>query len=351
MSVDSGTSERIDAVFAEMSAPQHPGAALLVADGGEIVYQRGYGLADIETQQPIQSDTSFYLASLSKQFTAMAIMLLAEQGKLRYEDRLVTYFPQFPQWAAGITVRYLLQHTSGMPEYFPLFTPHSDGTPVREFTHDITNISNHTVLDRVIREAAPDFPVGERYAYCNTGYVLLALIVNAVSGQSFGDFLKANVFDPLGMKHTLVYTAARPIIHKLAQGYIREEDHFERWDYPLLTAGDGGMFSTLDDLFRWDRALNTERLVSKPTLAQAFTSGTTNDGTSIGYGFGWMTQVFAGMRHVAHGGSLVAYNNYMIRFLDSPRTIIVLTNHQYMPGPRVRAHEVAEIVFGYRPTA
>ena len=233
---------QIDAVFADMSAPQHPGGALLVIDHDEIVYQRGYGLADLETQQPITSDTSFYLASLSKQFTAMAIMLLAEQQKLSYDDHLVTYFPQFPPWAADITLRHLLYHTSGLPEYFSLFTAHSDGTPVREFTRDITSISNNTVLHRVIREAAPVFPAGERYAYCNTGYILLALVVQAVSGEPFSAFLKSHIFDPLGMAHTLVYNAARPAIHKLAQGYIREEDRFERWYYPLLTMGDGGLF-------------------------------------------------------------------------------------------------------------
>ena len=351
MSVDTATSARVDAVFAEMSAPQHPGAALLVIDHDEIVYSKGYGLADLETSQPITSDTSFYLASLSKQFTAMAILLLAERGALSYEDRLRTYFPQFPSWADAITLRHLLNHTSGLPEYFPLFTAHSDGTPVREFTRDITGITNQAVLHRVIRESGLDFPTGERYAYCNTGYVLLALIVEAISGQPFADFLKDRIFDPLGMTHTLVYTAERPTIYRLAQGYIREADRFQRWDYPLLTSGDGGLFSTINDLFLWDQALKSERLVSKLSFRQVLTSGTTNDGTPIGYGFGWMTTVFEGKRHVAHGGSLVAYNNYIIRFLDSARTIIVLTNHQYMPGPRVRAHQVAEIVFGYTPSA
>ena len=340
------TLQQIDAVFAEMSAPQHPGAALLVVDRDQIVYQHGYGLADIENNRPITADTSFYLASLSKQFTAMAITMLAERHQLRYDDPLLAYFPQFPHWASGITLRHLLHHMSGLPEYFPLFTSHSEGKPVREFTRDITGITNQAVLERVIQAAGLDFPVGEQYRYCNTGYILLALIVEAVSGQSFADFLKANIFDPLGMTRTLVYDPSHPAVHKLAQGYTREEDRFERWDYPLLTAGDGGLFSTLNDLFLWDQALNTERLVPKLSLRQISTSGTLNNGTPVGYGFGWMTNVFEGKRHVAHGGSLVAYNNYIIRFLDTQRTIIVLTNHQYVPGPRIRAHQVADIVFG-----
>lgn len=349
---------RIDAVFADMDVPQHPGAALLVVDHDEIVCRKCYGLADLETQQPITTDTSFYLASLSKQFTAMAIMLLAEQRRLSFDDRLLAYLPRFPSWGAEITLRHLLHHTSGLPTYFPLFSP--DSSTVAKFNRDLNGVTNEAVLERVMEAAGPDFPAGTQYAYCNTGYVLLAMIVAMVSGQSFAGFLKANVFDPLGMKHTVVYDASRPALYKLAQGYWEEYDRFERWDYPLLTAGDGGLFSTLDDLFLWDQALNSERLVPKAALERAFTSGTTNDGTSVDYGFGWFTNVLphlsaaergqllilgdAGLRYVAHGGSLI-YHNYVVRSLDTQRTIIVLTNQPCDPGPRVRAHHVAETLF------
>jgi CubicO group peptidase (beta-lactamase class C family) len=192
------------------------------------------------------------------------------------------------------------------------------------------------------------------------GYVLLAMIVTIVSGQSFADFLKARIFDPLGMKHTVADDASRLARHKLAHGYWKKKDQFKRWDYPMLTTGDGDLFSTLDDLFLWDQALNTEQLVSKAELAQAFTSGTTNDGTSVGYGFGWCTNVFpyfdedtentnscshlAVLRHVAHGDGGVADNNYMIRLLDTLRTIIVLTNHLGVPGPRIRSRESSSVI-------
>ena len=356
-----------------MDMPQHPGAALLVIDHDEIVYRKCYGLADLETQRPIMPDSSFYLASIAKPFTAMAIMLLAEQRKLSFEDRLPAYFPEFPSWGAEISLRHLLHHTSGLPGYFHLFASGSSGDPIAAFTRDLNGVTNEAVLERVMDAAGLDFPAGARHAYCNTNYVLLAMIAAIASGQSFADFLKTNVFDPLGMKHTLVYDASCPALHELAHGYWEEKGQFERWDYPLLTAGDGGLFSTLDDLFLWDQALNTERLVPKAALERAFSSGTTNDGTPVGYGFGWITNVFpylsaaerekllalgeTGLRHVAHGGSLVAYYNYIIRFLDSRRTIIVLTNrgpiapaselrrHPGIPGPRVRAHQVAEILF------
>ncbi|NTF86376.1 beta-lactamase family protein [Agrobacterium rhizogenes] len=351
---------KIDAVFADMDVPQHPGAALLVIDHDEITYSKCYGLADLETQRPITTDTSFYLGSISKQFTTMAIMLLAEDGRLNYEDCLPAYFPQLPLWSAEISIRHLLHHTAGLPGYMEFF---SSNARIPEWTRDVTGVTNEAVLERTIGLAGLEFPVGTQYAYSGVGYTLLAMIVAIVSGQSFAEFLQAKVFDPLGMKHTVVYDASRPTHHKLAHGYWKDEGQFQRWDYPLLTAGDGGLFSTLDDLFLWDQALNTECLVPKAVLEQAFTSGATNDGAPVGYGFGWITNVLpycnasereqllalggTDLRHVAHGGSCVAYNNYIIRLLDTQRTIIVLTNHMGVPGPRIRAHKVVEILFGY----
>jgi CubicO group peptidase (beta-lactamase class C family) len=333
MDMSSAIAEQVDPVFADIDLRQHPGAALLVVDHDEIVCRKCYGLADLETQRPITADSSFYLGSIAKQFTALAIMLLAEQRKLNYEDRLQAYFRQIPAWGAEISLRHLLHHTSGLPDY------------LNPIARDLNGATNEAVLERVMDAAGLDFPAGAQHAYCNTNYVLLAMIAAIVSGQPFADFLKANVFDPLGMKHTVVYDADHPALHKLVHSYFGEKGQFQRWDYPLLTSGDGGMFSTLDDLFLWDQALNTERLVPKAVLERAFTSGTTNDSTPIGYGFGWMTNVFPGLRHVAHGGSLCAYNNYIIRFLDTRRTIVLLTNYRAVPGPRIRAHQVAEILF------
>jgi CubicO group peptidase (beta-lactamase class C family) len=233
-------------------------------------------------------------------------------------------------------VRHLLHHTSGLPGYVHFFSS-SAGIP--EWTREINGVTNEAVLERAMELAGPEFPVGTQYGYSGMGYVLLAMIVAIASGQSFGDFLKARVFDPLGMKHTVAYDQSRPARHKLAHGYWKEKDQFERWDYPMQTLGDGGLFSTLNDLFLWDQALNTERLVPKAALEQAFTSGTTNDGTPIDYGFGWYTNVSsflsaaeskqllalgADLRYVAHGGAC---------------------NHGGLTSPRVRAHQVAEILF------
>jgi CubicO group peptidase (beta-lactamase class C family) len=334
--------ERVDAVFADLDLPRHPGAALLVIDHDEIAYRKCYGTADLETGRSITAESSFYLASISKQFTAMAVMLLAEQGKLRFDDRMAAYLPRFPSWGGDITLRHMLHHTSGLPGYH-LFIPELHG------------VTNEDVLERVMDLDRPEFPAGTKFAYNDTAYTLLATVVTIVSGRPFADFLKARIFDPLGMKHTVAYDASRPARHALVPGYLKQGGEFMRWEYPLLTVGDGGIFSTLDDLFLWDQALNTERLVPTAALERAFATGTTNDGTPLGYGFGWYANSCPGRRHVAHGGSLGAYNNYIIRYLDTQRTIIVLTNlgpiePVYRPpglrGPRPRAHQVAEILFG-----
>jgi CubicO group peptidase (beta-lactamase class C family) len=249
-------------------------------------------------------------------------------------------------WGDAIRIHHVLHHTAGLPDYFALLTPHHADDTTPQFTSDVGGITNADVLRLLGRRAALVFPVGESYAYSNTGYVLLALLVEALSGRSFATFMQQRIFAPLGMQHTLVYDAARPIVHRLAHGYLQQNGQYHEWQYPLLTVGDGGMFSTLEDLVSWESALTTEQLVTTTSLERAFTPGKRNDGHSVDYGFGWMTNVYAGLRHVAHGGSLGAYNNYIIRFLDQPLTIVVLCNHRCVPGPRIRAHRIAEIYLG-----
>jgi CubicO group peptidase (beta-lactamase class C family) len=154
---------------------------------------------------------------------------------------LPAFFPQFPSWGAEISVRHLLHHTSGLPGYVQLFSS-SAGIP--EWTREINGVTNEAVLEGGMRLTGPEFLVGTQYAYSGMGYVLLAMIVAIVSGQSIADFLKAKIFDPLGMKHTVAYDQSRPTRHQLAHGCLQEKDRFYRWDYPMLTVGDGGLFST-----------------------------------------------------------------------------------------------------------
>jgi len=349
MELDTAIAGKVDTVFADMDKPRNPGAALLVVEGGRRIVTRCYGCADLATGRPITADSSFYLASVSKQFTAMAILLLAAQEKLGLDDHLRNYFPQFPAWGDTITLRHLIHQTSGLPDYFGLFLPDKSAPPsvvAGDMVEHMGGLTNAEVLDRTMHVPHPDFPAGSQHAYSNTNYTLLSMIVGLVCGLSFPAFMKAAIFDPLGMANTLVYDASHPSLHNIAHGYVEQAGGFRRWDYPLLTTGDGGMFSTLDDLFLWDQALNNDRLVPHRVLQQFFADGATDDGRSTGYGFGWMTNIFGTARHVAHGGSLGPYNTCMVRYLDMQRTIVLLTNRIGVPGPRVRVQQVADILFG-----
>ena len=327
--------QQIDDMFASTREGRHPGAAVLVVDHGQIVHRQGYGLADLEEGRPIGGDTSFYLCSLSKAFTAMAVMLLAEAGALAYDDPAARWLTALPARCQAITIRQLLHHTSGLPDYFQLSK--------RPDLAELTGFTNADVLRWVCDREALDAAPGERRQYSNAGYVLLATVVARVSGQPFHCFLRDRVFAPLDMRDTLVYDESMPTVPRLAPGYFPSDDgQYRRWDYNLRTAGGGGIFSTLDDLYRWDQALSTERLVTTATLRAAYTPGRLSDGTTFGYGFGWELSWFRGHRQLAHTGGLAAYHARFLRFPADRLTVLVLANTD-----RVDAVKSAEQVAGW----
>jgi CubicO group peptidase (beta-lactamase class C family) len=312
----------IDDLFAFTREGRHPGAAVMVIHDGAVEHRRGYGLADLEAGTPIGGDTAFYLGSLAKAFTAMAVMLLAETGKVQYDQPVRRVVPELPAFMGPITVRHLLQHTGGLPDYFRLSK--------RRDLAELTGYTNGDVLAWVCRLEGLDYAPGERRQYSNAGYVLLAILVARAAGQPFARFLQERIFTPLGMRRTLVYDETEPDVSPLAHGYFGgtspDDPTYQRWDYNLRTAGGGGIFSTIDDLYHWDQALFTERLVSSATLAQAWTPGHLNDGSTFGYGFGWEIGSIRGRRRLAHSGSLAAYHARLLRFPDDRWTVIVLAN-------------------------
>jgi CubicO group peptidase (beta-lactamase class C family) len=323
----------IDDLFAFTREGRHPGAAVMVIQDGEVQHRRGYGLADLEAGTPIGGETAFYLCSLAKAFTAMAVMLLAEGGQVRYDDGVRRFVPELPPYADQVTVRHLLYHTSGLPDYFQLST--------RPDLAELTGFTNADVLRWLGRLEALDFPPGERRRYSNAGYVLLATLVARAAGRPFHRFLQQRIFGPLGMARTLVYDEAGPVVPQLAPGYFGgtapDENAYRRWDYNLRTAGGGGIFSTIDDLYRWDQALYTERLVSAAALRDAWTPGRLNDGTAFGYGFGWEIGAYRGRRQLAHSGNLAAYHARYLRLPDARWSVILLAN-----ADRVNAVACAE---------
>ena len=323
----------IDDLFAFTREGRHPGAAVTVIHHGVVQHRQGYGLADLDAGTPISGDTAFYLCSLAKAFTAMAVMLLIEAGQLQYDEPLRRLIPELPPYADPINVRHLLQHTSGLPDYFQLSK--------RPDLAELTGFTNADLLRWLGRIEGLDFPPGERRQYSNAGYVLLAALVARASGQPFHRFLQERIFAPLGMQRTLVFDETGPVVPQMAPGYFggtaSDASDYQRWDYNLRTAGGGGIFSTIDDLYRWDQALYTECLVSAATLREAWTPGHLNNGDAFGYGFGWEVGNYRGRRLFAHSGNLAAYHARYVRFPDDGWSVIILANAE-----RVNAVACAE---------
>jgi len=308
---------RLDALFGKFAQPDAPGASVMVIHHGQPVFARGYGLADLETRVPCSTNTNFRLASVTKQFTAMAIMILAERKELSLDERLTDLFPEFPACGSGITVRQLLTHTSGLPDYEGLIPT---GTTLPVLDRD--------VLRLLLKQDKTSFPPGSRFRYSNSGYALLALIVETRSGQTFAGFLKANIFAPLGMTQTLAYEQGVSTVPHRAFGHSLKSNAWQRTDQSLTSSvlGDGGVYSSVADLLKWDAALYTTKLVSSEMLEHAFTSATPTDQPGRGYGFGWHICEYRGLKEIWHGGETIGFRARIARFPEKEFTVIILAN-------------------------
>lgn len=296
------------------------GLAVLVIQNGKAIHKQGYGFANVEDELSPDASTIFDLASVSKHFTATAIMMLAERGKLSYDDPLTRYFP-FPDYAKEITVRHLLHHTAGLKDYFELYDEDGDDTSRWGEGERPTSAD---IVAALAQEPEPAFAAGERFDYSNSGYVVLAEIASKASGKPFPRFMRDEVFKPLGMTRTYVNDGSRKRDDNQAQGY-EDDEPFE--STPLDDAyGDGAVQTTLDDLVRWNAALDANKLVSKATQEQAWESGTLNDGEETGYGFGWFVGGDEGNRWVNHEGSYGGFSTYYAKELDGGLAVLVLSN-------------------------
>ncbi|MBL0024277.1 MAG: serine hydrolase domain-containing protein [Saprospiraceae bacterium] len=283
---------------------------ILVSEKNKVIYKEAFGMANKEKEQPLTIQSSFYLCSVSKQFTAMAIMILKQKNKLSYDDKLSKYFVEFPSYANDVTIRHLMTHTSGIPDHYRLGA-YKKG------------LKNADVFSLLIKQDTLDFAPGSKYSYSNGGYVLLAMIVEKVSKQPFHIFMKENIFKPLGMKNTLVFDESKPEIKNRVIGYNASGNPD---DYELFTTGAGGVFSTVDDLFLWNQSLFTNKPISQKTLADAFKTTTLNDGSISNYGFGWVISDRNGKKIVRHSGSLVGFRTFIERNITDRYSWILLTN-------------------------
>jgi CubicO group peptidase (beta-lactamase class C family) len=317
----------IDGIFAPLSDSRSPGMAVLIRKDGRTVFQRGYGVRDLRTFAQIDARTNFRLASFTKQFTARAIMLLVADGKLRYSDRLTDIFPEFPAYGQAITVRHLLTHTSGLPDYEDLMGTRTD------------QIQDDEVLVLLERQRAPKFAAGTSWSYSNSGYVVLGLIAAKVSGEPFSEVLRHRIFAPLHMDRTVLYRKGVNTVADRAFGHSKVDGRFVEGDQSSTSAtqGDGGIYSNLEDLAKWDAAQSTYDL-REATMPVRLNDGSapkwplTPDednlapGKPVAYGFGWFLDPFEGRARMWHSGTTTGFRTVIERFTGERLTVIVLAN-------------------------
>jgi CubicO group peptidase (beta-lactamase class C family) len=310
--------------------PGGPGAAIAVIKGGELIHANGYGLANVEWEIPITPDTVFRLASVTKQFTATAIMMLAEQGKLSVDDPITRFLPQYPTSGHDITIHHLLNHTSGIFSYTN--APDFLKTARRDMT-----------LEELMAEYSRvpfDFRPGAKYSYNNSGYLLLGMIIEKASGMSYEDYIKNCIFAPLGMTQSY-YLHNEPIIPKRASGYEPAPDgSLRNATFLSMTQphAAGSLGSTVLDLAKWDKALRENTLIRAETLKQMYTPGKLDDGSTIDYGYGWGLGKYRDMYPVAqHSGGIFGFNAFIARFYEHGLTVIVLANVVGFPYEQITA--------------
>jgi CubicO group peptidase (beta-lactamase class C family) len=308
----SDQSSEINKLIAILYERSQFNGAILVARRGTILYRKAYGKANFQTGSDFTPETPSNIGSVTKQFTAMSIMILEERKKLTYDAPVSKYIPESSRSAhfSKITLRHLLTHTSGMPDYGDLGI-------------DDSGLDQQGLIAALLNKEGSFAAPGLKYRYSNPGYALLAIVVERVSGKHFGEFLEQEIFQPVGMSSTFLYDTPRRKTPQVALGY----DQFGGIDDggPTAIPGDGGIYSTVDDLFKWDQALYTGRVVRQSTLSEAFTPGRVQEGTSS-YGFGWNVEEVGGSKYLWHTGSQAGFRAFIGRRIADRVTIIMLTN-------------------------
>ena len=348
-----------EAVVENRVGKDEPGLAVLVRKDGKTVLEHAWGLRDLRSRTVVDARTSFRLASMTKPFTAAAVMLLVRDGKLRYDTALTDVLPSFPAYGRGITIRHLLTHTSGLPDYEDLMAAaEKGGAPI--WTAE-RQIHDDEVLTLLRGAKAGRFAPGTSCAYSNSGYVVLGLVVARVSGTPFGEFLAKRVFRPLEMERTLAYEAGKNEVPARAFGHARDGSSFREADQSPTSAtlGDGGVYSNLEDLARWDEALRVSTLLSPGAMKPALDPVTLPDGTlprwpagesggdnlspgeRVAYGFGWFLDPWKGHRRMWHHGETIGFRTVVERFPDDGLTVVMLANRDDL-DVRELALEVAD---------
>lgn len=328
---------KTDAIFAKWDKPNSPGCALAIIKDGEVLYTRGYGLADLEHNVPISPSSVFYICSTSKQFVTMSILLLEEQGKLSLDDDVRKFIPEFPEYARSITIRHLVHHTSGIRDYLTLWR-------LSGRSH-LDHVPEDAVLQLICQQKELNFTPGTKYLYSNSCYFLLAVIVKRVSGETLREFAQAHIFEPLGMKNSHFHDDNQHIIKNRAFGYTKADGGgFGNLISRFALVGSGGLYTTVEDLYLWDQNFYDNKLgKGGPELIERMlVNGKFNNGKKVGYAFALRHGTYRGAKTVAHAGSLGGYKAQLLRFPEHKFSVIILGNLADF-DPTARAFEVADI--------
>jgi CubicO group peptidase (beta-lactamase class C family)/uncharacterized protein YneR len=314
---DKELSAQIDKLLSDVYKPGQPGAAVLVKKQGKVILRKGYGLANLELNVPIEPDMIFRLGSITKQFTAVAILMLAEEGKLSLQDEITRFLPDYPTQGNKITVEHLLTHTSGIKSYTDL----PEWLPLQR-----KDMSVSEIID-LAKDKPMEFAPGERWKYCNSGYILLGAIIEKVSGKTYADFLQERIFGPLGLKSTC-YDSTSRIIPRRIPGYTKGNDGFENASYLSMSQpyAAGSLASSVDNLAAWTESLLAGKLIKRETLEKAFTSYKLKDGLDTGYGYGWEISKYEGHRLIEHGGGINGFLTYALFFPEDGVFVALLAN-------------------------
>ena len=329
---------KVDAIFAAYQRTDSPGCALGVFREGAIEYARGYGMANLELGVAITPSTVFDIGSTSKQFSAFVVLLLEQDGKLDIDDDVRKYVPELPHYGPTITIRHLMQHTSGLRDYLELF--YLGGVHWKDVT------TSQDALEAIVRQRALNFEPGDEYLYSNSGFFLLSEIVKRVSGKTLAELARDRIFEPLGMRHTRYLDDPQDIVPNRSTGYDRtDEGELEIEMSDFEQTGDGAVNTTVEDLFLWDQNFYDPRVGTAEMLARMQTPGTLQSGKPITYGLGLVMRDHRGLRAVSHGGSWAGYRAELLRFPDQELAVACLCN---LGGtnPSELARRVAEVYLG-----
>jgi len=351
----------IGSVFDGLVQPDDPGLAVLIRQGAKNSFRESYGVRDLGSKTKIDAHTNFRLASFSKQFTAMAIMLLVRDGKLRYDETLTDLFPDFPAYGETITVQNLLNHTSGLPDYEDLMDAFEKKNQATWTAG--RQIQDREVLDLLRKEKIGKFAPGSSWSYSNSGYVVLGIIVAKASGKTYGEFLEERVFKPLKMGHTIVFQKGKNEVENRAFGHSKENGLLHETDQSSTSAtlGDGGIYSNLEDLGKWDDALRNHALLSEKEFQPALVPVKLKDGSEphwpaepnddnldpgkpVAYGFGWFLDPREGRQRMWHTGTTMGFRTVIERFTEGQGlTVIILSNRTDLE-PEKLALQVADLI-------